>query len=76
MESRVIRPSQSLFSFPILLVKKANGTWRMCVDYKVLNEATVKDKYPIPIVDELLDELFYSTVFSKLDSNQDIIKLE
>ena len=67
MDSGVVRHSQSSFASPIFVVKKKDGNWRMCVDYRMLNKYTIKDKFPIPIIEELIDELHGSAVFSKLD---------
>jgi hypothetical protein len=62
-----IRPSVSPFGAPILFVKKKDGTRRMVIDYRLLNRITVKNKYPLPRIDELMDQLSGAKVFSKLD---------
>src|SRR3954467_4610666 len=62
-----ILPSSSPWGFPVLFVTKKDGTERMCVDYRPLNLATIKNKYPLPRINDLYDQLAGSTVFSKMD---------
>ncbi|GJV90027.1 hypothetical protein Tco_1533965 [Tanacetum coccineum] len=67
LESGVIKPSHSSLSYLIVLVKKKDGTWRMCIDCRQLNKNTIKDKFPILVINELIDELQGAKLFPKLD---------
>lgn len=67
LEKGFIQPSTSPYGSPVLFVPKANGKLRMCIDYRALNKITVKNKYPLPRIDDLLDRLQGATVFSSID---------
>jgi tRNA A37 N6-isopentenylltransferase MiaA len=67
LQSGIVQPSQSEFSSSVILVKKKDHTYRFCVDYRHLNALTLKTKYPVPVIDEFLDELHGVAWFSTLD---------
>jgi hypothetical protein len=67
LQKHFIRPSVSPWGAPVLLVKKKDGTMRLCIDYRQLNKVTIQNKYPLPRIDDLLDQLRGATVFSKID---------
>jgi hypothetical protein len=67
LEVGIIQPSQISFSSLVVLVTKKHGSWHMCLDYRYLNKMTIKDKFPIPVIDELSYELLGENFFTKLD---------
>ena len=71
-----IRPSSSPWGAPILFVKKKDGSMRLCVDYRALNEVTIKNKYPLPRIDDLFDQLKGAKYFSKIDLRSGYFQLK
>ena len=67
LEKKLIEPASGAWSSPVVLVKKKDGGWRFCIDYRKLNAVTIQDAYPLPRIDESLDALAGSRLFSTLD---------
>ena len=69
LAAEVIEPAQSEWASPIVIAPKKDGTPRFCIDFGKLNEVTIRDSYPIPRMDDFIDSLGDSTVYSTLDAN-------
>eukprot|EP01018_Ginkgo_biloba_P030049 Gb_09770 [translate_table: standard] len=67
LEMGHIKPSASPCGSPVLLVPKKDGSWRLYIDYRVIKKITVKNRYPLPCIDDLLDQLYGASFFSKID---------
>jgi hypothetical protein len=67
LEKGFIRPSSSPWGAPVIFVLKKDDTQRLCVDYRALNEVTTKNKYPLPRIDDLFNQLYGACLFSKID---------
>ncbi|KAL4021070.1 hypothetical protein IC575_019859 [Cucumis melo] len=67
LDKGFIRPSVSPWGAPVLFVKKKDGLMRLCTDYRELNKVTVKNRYPLPMIDDLFDQLQGAIIFTKID---------
>ena len=75
LEREFIHENESPWGPPVLFVKKKDGNLRLCIDYRGLNAVTIKNKYPLPHIDKLFDQLQEAVVFSKLDLRQGYYQL-
>jgi len=76
LDKGFIRPSVSPWGAPVLFVKKKDGTLRLCIDYRQLNKVTIKNRYPLPHIDDLFDQLRGAAVFSKIDMRSGYYQLK
>lgn len=76
MHDGIVRPSLSEYASPVVLIKKKNGAYRLCVDYWRLNKKIIKDRYPLPLIDDQLDRLQGADVFTTLDLKHSFFHVE
>ena len=76
LDKKFIHPSYSPWGAPVLFIKKKDGSMRMCIDYHELNTVTIKNKYPLLRIDDLFDQLWGATLFSKIDLRSDYYQLK
>ncbi|XP_027088576.1 uncharacterized protein [Coffea arabica] len=76
LQIRIIQPSNSSFASPVLLVKKKDGSWRFCVDYRQLNEPTAKDKFSMPLIDKLQRAKYFTKIDLRAGYHQIRVKVE
>jgi hypothetical protein len=67
LDMGLICPSVSPWGAPVIFIRKKDRSWRLCIDYRQLNKATIKNQYPLPRIDDLFDQMNGATVFSKID---------
>ena len=67
IDKKFVRPSVSPWGAPVLSVKNKDGTLRLCIDYRQLNKMTIKNRYPMPCIDDPFDQTCGATIFSKID---------
>jgi hypothetical protein len=67
LDRGLIRPSVLPWGAPVISIRKKDGSWRLCIDYRQLNKATIKSQYPLPRIDDMFDQMKGVTVFSKID---------
>ena len=67
LEAGIIRPDQISYSAPVVMVHKLDGPWHMFLDYREIKKITIKDKFPIPVINDFLEKLHGEVVFTKLD---------